>query len=85
MASSAPHHQEDERALSPGHFEHAHKAVCSGVLISSFLGILEVGADFEGVQDWAAEQSSVSANKASLQWRDHRMPCRGPPTFEQCR
>ena len=27
---------------------------CSGVLISSFLDILEVGAGFEGVQDWAA-------------------------------
>ena len=42
-------------------FKHGHRAVCSGVLISSFLDILEVGAGFEGVQDWAAEQSSVSA------------------------
>ena len=42
-------------------FKHGHRAVCSGVLISSFLHILEVGAGFEGVQDWAAEQSSVSA------------------------
>ena len=42
-------------------FKHGHRAVCNGVLISSFLDILEVGAGFEGVQDWAAEQSSVSA------------------------
>ena len=35
--------------------------MCSGVLISSFLDILEVGAGFEVVQDWAAEQSSLSA------------------------
>ena len=61
MASSAPHHRLDERASSPGHFKHGHRAVCNGVLISSFLDILEVGAGFEGVQDWAAEQSSVSA------------------------
>ena len=44
-------------------FKHGHRAVCSGVLISSFLDILEVGAGFEGVQDWAAEQSSVSATR----------------------
>ena len=42
-------------------FKHGHRAVGSGVLISSFLDILEVGADFEDVQDWAAEQSPVSA------------------------
>ena len=30
-------------------------------MISSFLDIFEVGAGFEGVQDWAAERSSVSA------------------------
>ena len=42
-------------------FKHGHTAVCSGVLVSSFLDILEVGAGFEGVQDRAAEQSSVSA------------------------
>ena len=39
---------------------HGHRAVCSGVLIGSFLDILEVEVGFEGVQDWAAEQSSVS-------------------------
>ena len=65
MASSAPHHREDERASSPGHF-YGHRAVCSGVLISSFLDILEVGAGFEGVQDWAAEQSSVSATRGGV-------------------
>ena len=45
------------------------RAVCSGVLIGSFLDVLEVDildileveAGFEGVQDWAAEQLSVSA------------------------
>ena len=42
-------------------FKHGHRAVCSGVLIGSFLDVLEVEAGFEGVQDWAAEQSSVSA------------------------
>ena len=40
MASSAPHYREDERASSPGHFKHGHRAVCNGVLISSFLDIL---------------------------------------------
>ena len=40
-------------------FKHGHRAVCSGVLISSFLDILEVGAGFEVIQDWAAEQSSA--------------------------
>ena len=49
---SAPHRLEC--------FKHGHRAVCSGVLIGSFLDVLEVGAGFEGVQDWAAEQSSVS-------------------------
>ena len=29
-------------------FEHGHSAVCSGVLIGSFLDVLEVGAGFEG-------------------------------------
>ena len=43
--------------------------MCGGVLISSFLDILEVGAGFEGVQDWAAEQSSVSGGGvASSAW-----------------
>ena len=42
-------------------FKHGHRAVCSGVLVGSFLDVLEVGAGFEGVQDWAVEQSSVSA------------------------
>ena len=42
-------------------FKHGHRAVCSGVLIGSFLDVLEVEAGFEGVQDWAAGQSSVSA------------------------
>ena len=41
-------------------FKYGHRAVCSGVLIGSFLDILEVEAGFEVVQDWAAEQS-VSA------------------------
>ena len=40
-------------------FEHGHSAVCSGVLIGSFLDVLEVGAGFEAVQSWAAEQSSA--------------------------
>ena len=62
LASSAPHHREDERTSSPGHFfKHGHRAGGIGVLIGSFLDVLEVGAGFEGVQDWAAEQSSVSA------------------------
>ena len=39
-------------------FKHGHRAVCSGILISSFPDILEVGAGFEGVQNWAAEQLS---------------------------
>ena len=42
-------------------FKHGHRAVRSGILISSFLDVFEVEAGFEGVQDWAAEQSSVSA------------------------
>ena len=32
--------------------------MCSGVLIGSFLDVLEVEAGFEVVQSWAAEQSS---------------------------
>ena len=42
-------------------FKHGHRALCIGVLIGSFLDVLEVEAGFEGVQDWAAEQSSLSA------------------------
>ena len=40
---------------------HGHRAVCNGVLIGDLLDVLEVGAGFEDVQDWAAEQSSVLA------------------------
>ena len=47
--------------------------MCSGVLIGSFLDVLEVEAVVEVVQDWAAEQSSVSAMYTNLQQRDHRM------------
>ena len=42
-------------------FKHGHGALCSGVLICSFLDILEVRAGFEGVQDWAAEQLGCRA------------------------
>ena len=47
-------------------FKHGHRVVCIGVLISSFLDILEVGAGFEGVQDWAAEQSSLLLTQGGL-------------------
>ena len=67
-------------------FKHGHRAVCSGVLISSFLDILEVGAGFEGVQDWAAEQSPVSAtggacNRGSTECHKERRLLAGALTF----
>ena len=57
-------HRTIEKMSAPHRLDivkHGHRAVCSGVLIGSFLDVLEVEAGFEGVQDWAAEQSSVSA------------------------
>ena len=47
--------------LIAGTFKHGHRAACSGVLIGSFLNVLEVEAGFEVIQDWTIEQSSVSA------------------------
>ena len=57
-------HRTIEKMSAPHRLDflkHGHRAVCSGVLIGSFLDVLEVEAGFEDVQDWAAEQSSVSA------------------------
>ena len=42
------------------HLKHGHRAVCSVVIISDLLDVLEVEAGFEAVQSWAAEQSSAS-------------------------
>ena len=60
LASSAPHHQEDERLIA-WTSKHGHRAVCSGVLIGSFVDVLEVETGFEVVQSWAAKQSSAAA------------------------
>ena len=57
-------HRTIEKLSAPHRLDilkHGHRAVCNSVLIDGFLDILEVGAGFEGVQDWAAEQSPVSA------------------------
>ena len=72
-----------EKMLVPQHldiFKHQHRAVRSGVLISSFLGTLEVGAGFGEVQDWAAEQSPVSAmRQACSRWTTEcHKECRRP-------
>ena len=53
--------------------------MCSGVLIGSFLDVLEFEAGFEGVRDWAAEQSSVSAIDAPAT-EGHRLPQRAQAT-----
>ena len=53
-------------------FKHGHRAVCSGVLIGSFLDVLEVEAGFEVVQSWAAEQSSESSREGGRLSRVNR-------------
>ena len=59
-ASSAP---TIEKMNAPHRLDikHGHRAVYSGVVIGDLLDVLEVEAGFEVVQDWAAEQLSVSA------------------------
>ena len=49
-------------------FKHGHRAVCSGVLISSFLDILEVGAGFEGGGEGGLARHST-INKMGLPYR----------------
>ena len=61
-------------------------AVCNGVLTGSLLDVLEVEAGFEGVQDWAAEQSSVSAtgracNRGTTECYEERRLLAGYLTF----
>ena len=70
--------------------------MCSGVLIDSFLDVLEVEAGFEGVQDWAAEQGEgvggwLARHGTSIRWarliarmfgHGHRAMCSGGCQFE---
>ena len=59
-------HRSDGPASSLRMFGHVHRAVCSGVLISSFLDILEVGAGFEGSWGGWPARHGTSIRWASL-------------------
>jgi hypothetical protein len=72
LASSAPHHREDERLIA-WTFEHGHRAVCSGVLIGSLLDVLEVEAVVEVVQ---RARAGGGGGLASSAWHKDQM---GPP------
>ena len=68
-------------------FKHGHRAVCSGVLIGSFLDVLEVGAGFEAAERGVgqlgmAHPSDGPASSLRMFGHVHRAMCGGGCQFE---